>query len=480
MGRGLLALLQLIATPLYLYFLDIEGFGLIGFYNSLLALSALFDFGLSSGLQKELPALVARGKYKQMRNCAHTAELLYCALALLIALALYALTPLFVAKWHVSSSYSPAVLRRLIFYMGCAICFQWPFFLYFGGLIGLQKQARANVFLVLLHSMRFVGVLCVFKWFSRTVEGYFIWQMAVGLMQSAVFYCLFWHACGGQSKKRFCFSELRRIAGFTLSMSLIALTGLALSQMDKFILSRAVSLKEFGSYCLSGAYANGLYCIIIPLFSAFFPKFSEELSKGGTEIIFLYHRGCRWMATFLFPAAWTLALFAQDILAFWTQDTLLAARCALPATLLTLSVTLHGLVYIPYALQLASNWPMLTVYQNLFGLLFFVPLTYFLALKWQAPGAACGALAINILYFTVGVPLFHKKILRHELRRWVIEDILTPFLAALLPLLFLKLAFPLSSFPLPVQLALILSFATLSFLSAWRILSHKSTTNPIR
>ncbi|MBW1819154.1 MAG: oligosaccharide flippase family protein, partial [Deltaproteobacteria bacterium] len=53
-GRIWASLMTLLFVPLYIQFLGVEAYGLVGFYASLKAVSSIFDFGLSTTLNREV------------------------------------------------------------------------------------------------------------------------------------------------------------------------------------------------------------------------------------------------------------------------------------------------------------------------------------------------------------------------------------------------------------------------------------------
>ena len=50
--------------------------------------------------------------------------------------------------------------------------------------------------------------------------------------------------------------------------------------MDKLVLSRLLSLEDFGYYSLAGVAAAGLQYLIAPFFSAAFPRFAQLIALG--------------------------------------------------------------------------------------------------------------------------------------------------------------------------------------------------------
>ena len=71
-------LMGLVFVPLYIHFLGIEAYGLIGIFATLLALFGLLDMGLSGTLNREMARLAVReGNAQEMRDLVRTLEIPY-------------------------------------------------------------------------------------------------------------------------------------------------------------------------------------------------------------------------------------------------------------------------------------------------------------------------------------------------------------------------------------------------------------------
>ena len=75
-------LMNLAFIPLYIHFMGIEAYGLIGFFSTLLSLFALLDLGLGATLNREMARLGAQeNKVPDMRDLLRTLEIPYWAAA---------------------------------------------------------------------------------------------------------------------------------------------------------------------------------------------------------------------------------------------------------------------------------------------------------------------------------------------------------------------------------------------------------------
>ncbi len=91
-GSGFSALLNLLAVPIYLHYLGIESYGIIGLFYTIQAITVLLDFGVSIIISRELAALSAHSDAAQeMRDITLTTEIVTWTVGFLIGLFLFAL-----------------------------------------------------------------------------------------------------------------------------------------------------------------------------------------------------------------------------------------------------------------------------------------------------------------------------------------------------------------------------------------------------
>src|SRR5258708_19240988 len=102
LGRNLLAgmansawtaLVGLIVVPLYLKYLGIEAYGLIGFYTTTQVLLSLLDLGLAPTINREVARSSASGEFREARNLLHTLGVVYWITSALISFVLPPFAP---------------------------------------------------------------------------------------------------------------------------------------------------------------------------------------------------------------------------------------------------------------------------------------------------------------------------------------------------------------------------------------------------
>jgi O-antigen/teichoic acid export membrane protein len=96
-------------------------------------------------------------------------------------------------------------------------------------------------------------------------------------------------------------------------------------------------------------------------------------------------------------------------------------------SLLCTGTALHGVMFFPYALQIASGLPRLALQINWSLLCVLVPLTIFLASRYGAIGGALAWLLLHITYVLLGTWLTHRRLLVGVGARWILRDVAVPF-----------------------------------------------------
>ena len=431
-GVGWSALMQLACIPLYIKFMGIESYGLVGFFLMLQAMLQVLDMGLSPTINREMARYsVTPEKAGEARDLVRTLEVGYWIVGIAIGAAILIAAPSIAAHWIKAGSLPPRTVRQAVLIMGILSFLQWPISFYQGGLIGLGEQVRFNALRILQSTFASGGAVLVLWLFSPTILAFFLWQALASVTQVALVVILLWKSLPSADRPpRFDFSLVRIISGFAAGMSGIAVFSLILGQADKVIISKMFNLKIFGYYTVAGIGGTGLSMIVGSVFNTIYPRFSALAAAGSEDALrHLYHRCTQLMAVLILPVAAVLAMFSTEILQLWTRNEEVARNAGPIATVLVIGSAVNGLMYLPYALQLAYGWTSIGLRITIFMTVVVVPAIWLLASHYGPIGAAFVCVGLNAVNMMVGVPLTHRRILRGEAGRWFLQDI-GPSLAA--------------------------------------------------
>lgn len=429
------ALMAFIFIPLYIKFVGIESWGLIGIFVTLQAMSSILDLGMSNTLNREMARLSAlKDRQQEMRNLVRTLEMLYWGIAALVGIAIVSLSPFIAHHWIKANQLSPKAVEQAFLLMGIAIALQMPVGFYSGGLIGLQRQVLLNAINIAANTLRGIGVVLLLWLVSPTIQAYFLWQIAVSIINILLLAMFL--------KRRLLFAGnttvfqkqlLKGVWRFAAGMSAISVLAVILTQMDKIILSRMLSLEMFGYYTLASSVAMALAFVFTPVFSAVYPMFTQSVSADDQEgLKRLYHKSCQFMSVLVLPVAIVTALFSYEIILLWTQKPVIAEKSHLLVSILICGTAINGVMNLPYALQLAFGWTKLSFFKSTIAVILLVPLIIYMAMRYGAVGAASVWLVLNMGMFFFEIPIMHRRILRKEKWRWYLQDVCLPLAVCVL------------------------------------------------
>ena len=216
-------------------------------------------------------------------------------------------------------------------------------------------------------------------------------------------------------------------------MSGISILAVILTQLDKIILSKILSLEMFGYYMLASVVATSLVRLVLPVFIGIYPKFVQLVSLDDQDgLKLLYHKSCQLIAVLILPVAIVIALFSYEVILLWTQNPATAAKTHLLVSILICGTAINGLLGMPYALQLAFGWTRLSFLKALIAVILLVPLIIYMTTRYGATGAAIAWLVLNIGMFLFEIPIMHRKLLRKEKWRWYWQDVCLPLAACII------------------------------------------------
>ena len=421
------AIISLAVVPLYIKYLGIETYGLIGFFATTQALLSLLDMGLAPTINREVARCTTSGDMREARTLLNTLSIIYLSTAFFIAFFITILTPYIANYWLQSQNVSRDTLSRALMLMGVVIACRWPIGLYVGALMGMQRLIVSSAISIVMVTVGNLGAVAVLAFISPTIEAFFAFQACVALFHAAVLRTTAWRLMGRDGVGKFDIESLKRIWRFSAGMSGVTLSGVLLMQLDKVLLSRLLSLEDFGRYTMATLVASGLYILLTPLFNTIYPRMSALVATGQTEkLITLYRSGTYLFVSLLFPIAITAAVFSTDLLYLWTGDEQLAITSAPIVSLLLIGTALNGVMHFPYALQLAYGVTRLPLIINVILIIIMVPMTVFLAKSYGAFGGATGWAVLNGLYLAFGTWLTHRSLLKDIGRQWIFSDVTIP------------------------------------------------------
>lgn len=430
-GGAWASIITLAFVPFFIKLIGVESYGLIGIFTSLTALLVVFDMGLSSTLNRELSRLsIINDSNQEARDLVRTFEVVYWGVGIFIGLMIVFLAPFIAQHWLNPQGISVNTVKTALILMGFSVACQWPSSLYSGGLMGLQRQVLLNAVKVVLVSLQYGGAVLILWLVSPTILTFFAWQLFISLLNTVVLtICLWKNLPGSGLKANFSSWLLKKNWRFAAGITGISALVTILTQLDKIILSKMLTLEFFGYYTLAFSVANILSQLVSPISLALFPKFSQIVAGGeGRNISSLYHKGCQLVSIIIFPVGVTMAFFSKEILSIWLRDPVTVANTHILLSLLIIGTAINTLMMLPYALQLSYGLTKLIFLQNAVSLALLVPLMIWMVNHYGPIGAAVVWVILNAGYVVILIPLMHHHLLKSEMWQWYSFDVIIPLI----------------------------------------------------
>lgn len=433
LGQGWTAIMGLAFIPLYIKYLGIEAYGLIGIFALLQAWLGLLDMGMTPTLSREMARFTGGAHSVQaIRDLLRSIEIIVVGVACIIAAGIWAASGWLASDWLRVETLPIETVAETFALMGVVTALRFVEGLYRSAVIGLQRQVLFNAIGSAMATLRGLGAVAILAWVSPSIVAFFMWQGVISVLTVGVLAAATYHILPkAEDAGRFSMAAVRGVSRFAGGMVGITFLTLLLTQVDKILLSKLLPLRDYGYYALAAVVAGALYLLVGPIAQAWYPRLSELHARNDEAgLIEIYHQGAQLSTVVMGSAAIVMIAFAETILHLWTQDAELASRAATLVSLLALGNLLNGLLWMPYQAQLAHGWTGLAVRFNVVAVLIIVPAILWATPRYGAEGAASVWACLNAGYLLIGTHLVHRTILTREKWRWYAQDIMMPILGA--------------------------------------------------
>jgi len=426
LAQAYTALIGIVMVPVYMRYLGVEAYGLVGFFAMLQAWLQLMDMGLTPTLSRELSRYRA-GALGGGEACTlvRSLEWLFGLLALCCIALSVAGSSLVARNWLKVQTLDLEVVASCIAIMGGIAGLRWLTGIYRSGLVGLDRQLSVNGATVVFASFRSLFVVGVLIWWSSSPLWFFLYQALVAVLECLAYRCLLYRALPrGATPFWPDWSALRGISRFAGSIAFTSGLWVAIMQLDKLVLSHYLSLEDYGYFSLAVSVASGITLLSAPLIQALQPRLTMLASQGEEQgLLTLYRTGTQMVAVVMVSLAGSIAAFAEPLIFAWTGNPELARHAAPVLFWYALGNAVVGVLSIPYLLQYARGYLRLHVIGNaLFGVCW-LPAVLISAARYGGTGTGMTWFAGNLLFLLFWVALVHRRLAPSLVFPWLIDDV---------------------------------------------------------
>lgn len=434
LGQAWGAAMALAFIPVYIRYLGIESYGLVGLFAVIQTCMTLLDFGMTPTLNREMAKFRASiVPAKEIIDLLRTFEIVVAVLGGAIFLGLWGASDWLARDWLKPSAVTAQEASLAISVMALVVATRFVESVYKGALLGLGKQVWFNSVASVFATLRWAGAAAAVAFVSPTLYAFFLTQAIVSLGSLLVLAAKVWRTLPALPvRPRFSRPALRSVQRFAAGMAGLSVLTLVLTQADKIILSRLLPLGDFAYYTLVATICSAVYLLVAPLTQALFPRLvALHASQEKSRFASLYHLASQTVTVLVAPLCMVLVLHGAGLVFLWSGDAALAHNSGSLLSVFALGAFLNALMYMPSQAQVAAGWTGLQLRMNalasivlVWALLVYVP-------RFGVMGAAVIWVGLNVFYVIFGIAFMHQRILEGEMKRWYLSDIVRPLGAGL-------------------------------------------------
>lgn len=437
LGQMYSAMLGILMLPVFYSenVLGAESVGLIGFYTMLMFWFNLLDMGITPTLSRETTRfLTASSSRDHFYSLLMPVLVFFVLVSLLAGLLLFFNARFVVEHWLQDSSLAKDDLVAAVQCMAIALALRWNNGLMRGIITGAERLLWLNLVNSLAVTLRFVLVIPIMMLFGFNILVFFVVQVLAAVVEYVLMLAksrqLVW---SGMTDWTFSWQPLQQTLRFSLSVALLSLLGVAMTQLDKLALSSMLALRDYGDVTVAATLASGLLMVGVMFSGAILPRLTATYCQHDLAGHFrLYRNMTQWLTVLAGSTALVIIFAAKPLLFSWIGEAELSQLMLdlLPWYCLgSFLMLLNGQVYY---LQYARGELKLHLRAQLIMVLVWILALYLTLSQAGAQAAAIAWCVIQLLLFLVYTPLVHRCYQPGLHQSWLWRDIVVILLPALL------------------------------------------------
>lgn len=424
----------LLTVPVYAKYMGAEAYGLIGFYTMLQAWFQLLDIGLSPTLSREC-ALYKSGKVptQTLAQLRKLLERFFIVVGIVGAALLWVFSKDMASDWLQVVNLSVSEVAYCVAIMGLVMAFRWISCLYRSVITGFEEQVWLSGINVLVAFLRFVLCIPVIIFIDASPVTYFLYQVAVSVFETI----LLWLKANRLVPKvenltdKINWTLLKPVLIFAASTGLTSIIWVLVTQLDRLVLSKFLTLPVYGEFSVVVLLAGGINLLSGPISAALLPRLTSiAATSNPADFVELYKQYTRLVAVVIFPAALTLSLFAFEVLYAWTGNASLAKDMGSVLALYSMGNAVLAITAFAYYIQYAKGDLRLHVRGNLIFACLYLPVVVASGYWWGAIGTGTAWLGMNLAYLLFWVPQVHARLLESSHSLWLKNDVVKVLISA--------------------------------------------------
>lgn len=418
----------IVMVPMYVHYMGAEAYGLVGFFATMQAWFQLLDMGLTPTLAREAARYNGGAMdANSLRRLLRALESIFICIAIVGAAAIIAGSGFIAGNWLKVQHLPLSEVQDSIILAGAVVALRWICGIYRGAINGLEKIVWLSFFNMTIATARFVLVFPLLIFYGKSPVYFFAYQLLIALLELVILAAKTYRLLPRSKAEAWApmqLSAVRSVLKFSISIAFTSSVWVLVTQTDKLILAKLLTLTDYGYFSLAVLMASGVLIVTGPISGALLPRLTKlSAEENETGLINLYRNATQLVSVIAVPAALVLAFFSEQVLWVWTGDAQISAKASAVLTLYALGNGVLAISAFPYYLQYAKGNLKLHLIGNVWLLIILIPALILATIRYGAIGAGYAWLGTNTVYFFIWIPIVHGRFVTGLHRNWMLHDV---------------------------------------------------------
>tara|TARA_R110002060_G_scaffold74577_1_gene83893 strand:+ start:7627 stop:9120 length:1494 start_codon:yes stop_codon:yes gene_type:complete len=438
-SQGYAAVIGIVVMPFLFSALGSDAFGLIGFYTVVQIIINLLGSGFNPTISREVAKEKVKLKNPYLISVIKSFEMIFFFFMILILLGSYFSSNWFALNWF-KSEITIELLASIVFTIFIISAVRLQSVLYLSALRGLEDFLWINSANIIFNTLRFpVGLLIVL--YFPSVEIYFIFHFIVALVEATVLRLRAGKLLGINFwlPDHFSFSNIKGLGQFAKAVAITAVISVLIAQADKVLMSKLLTLSEYGYFTVCMMLANGILMLGFPIGTVLIPRLTSlYANKKMDEFRSLYIKFTKFICIIIVPGAVIIAGLSNNVVYLFTDSIEAANWGGRILSYYSLGNAFLIVAGFQYYQQVAKGDLKYHVRYSIALLLISLPSIAILGNFYGALGVAALWLFFRVLAFVFWVPYIHGKMKTIKYSDWFILAVFPSLLISTFAYIILK------------------------------------------
>lgn len=423
--------ISILILPLFLKLLGPENYGIVAFFMMVQGWMTILDMGMSPTLNREIAAnkdyFKDDNKIYQLLALIKSLKVIFIVISLCIVIVAFLFSDKISSQWLTYQTLNNNVVNHAIFIIGIVVSVRWFSGLYRSAINGYEEQVWLNKLNVILTTLKNPISLMLLYFISDALIIFFYYQLLLSLVELFILSRKLKEKLPKYKGKLPLFSikEILRIKSFAGTTAISAILWVFLTQFDKLLMSKFLSLEEFGYFSLIVSVSSGIMMLSGPVSIAILPRLTALYNSADKKpMVYLFLKSTSLVSVTVLPIALIIIVIPEKILYLWTGNIELSSWGAHFLSIYSLgSLCVVYSAFLHY-IQFAHGNLKYHLYYGLVSSAISIPLIYILALYFSVDGVAMIWFLRGAIGLVLWAPFIFYKFLPGYYKEWIIKNIL--------------------------------------------------------